>query len=946
MATPAPSSAYAPLETPTTELPPSSTAELPPLASTSSPQPPVPPPTTTTAEHVDLLFKRWTAAVAQKMRRKGKKGTRAGGDGEEDPPPLNKDEEVEVWRSVFEPWALEVGEGGEVDVKGKRKERAVERGVPEMNHERFLGLVEDVCLAISSDVHPKLNAKGSSGSYFALSPSPPHQTLGIFKPADEDPYAALNPKWLKWLHRNFLARLIPFGRSCLVPGQSYISEAAASTLDRMLGTDIVPRTEVVSLASPAFYYDWIDRERAARRGGKLREKEGSFQVFLKGFTDASDFLAKHPYPGRPVRPSSSKNSSPSPKHRHNRRRRIRGCLSCLLCLCGRAGAEKVLDEELGEAKEGDEGGEECDFEWTEEVVESLREGLECLVILDFLIRNTDRGLDNFMLKPCSSCEPPAALAAPLAPSPSQPSSSSSPPSVTPSRPHLHLAAIDNSLAFPHTHPSGWRRYPYGWLFLPLSLIGRPWSAATRERFLPKLSDPRWWSTLKREVRDEFKREASGKGGGKWREEVFEKQFALVKGQGLNLAASLRKEDEGPVELCRRPKKLVFDDYVLVPIDADQAALSSTTPRPNSPAPLSFGQAADTVLDTPSSPHRPALHEQQSAPSKLALSSPSRPSPSSSPTAKKSKHRRAVSSSSFDYSSIAARRSFPSPQSSPSRTRTGAQLSPVNAPILATTTRSPSVSVPISDAAPSSTEAAQLRKPLDALSASLDRPGGVFPSRGAKDAAADGGDEQAEGEEEELPEETGVSLMRRLDRVEETERKRLKRAEKDTAARAALDLDGEVDLAGGGASSLRVGKNRRTFSHGAGAAAGRGRAKPWRLFRRAVSEEHAPLDERSRLLGGGGEGSDALFEGEEAGEEQGDADERAVQSEIVVGPGGNGRGMSMSWYGGTLGGVTEGDEACEEEPERVEGRGKRRKWVVVERIEDVKEPKRHWWRWEW
>jgi hypothetical protein len=35
-----------------------------------------------------------------------------------------------------------------------------------------------------------------------------------------------------------------------------------------------------------------------------------------------------------------------------------------------------------------------------------------------------------------------------------------------------LAAIDNSLSFPWKHPDGlWRSYPYGWLWLPVSLIG-------------------------------------------------------------------------------------------------------------------------------------------------------------------------------------------------------------------------------------------------------------------------------------------------------------------------------------------------------------------------------------------------------------------------------------------------------------------------------------------
>ena len=38
------------------------------------------------------------------------------------------------------------------------------------------------------------------------------------------------------------------------------------------------------------------------------------------------------------------------------------------------------------------------------------------------------------------------------------------------RPHIHLAAIDNSLSFPHQHPKGWRSFVYGWLYL-VSLCG-------------------------------------------------------------------------------------------------------------------------------------------------------------------------------------------------------------------------------------------------------------------------------------------------------------------------------------------------------------------------------------------------------------------------------------------------------------------------------------------
>lgn len=106
----------------------------------------------------------------------------------------------------------------------------------------------------------------------------------------------LNPKLLKWVHRNFLSSVIPFGRACLIPQLSYLSEAAASLLDRRLEANIVPRTEVVELSSSAFYYVWIDRERARSRdkggkGIKLPPKPGSWQVFLKGYKGESPIAA-------------------------------------------------------------------------------------------------------------------------------------------------------------------------------------------------------------------------------------------------------------------------------------------------------------------------------------------------------------------------------------------------------------------------------------------------------------------------------------------------------------------------------------------------------------------------------------------------------------------------------------------------------------------------------
>jgi len=69
----------------------------------------------------------------------------------------------------------------------------------------------------------------------------------------------------------------------LIPNLSYISEAAASVLDRQLKLFIVPHTEVVWLSSKAFNYDWFDRRAYYRKGKPLPQKVGSFQIFLDGF---------------------------------------------------------------------------------------------------------------------------------------------------------------------------------------------------------------------------------------------------------------------------------------------------------------------------------------------------------------------------------------------------------------------------------------------------------------------------------------------------------------------------------------------------------------------------------------------------------------------------------------------------------------------------------------
>ena len=148
--------------------------------------------------------------------------------------------------------------------------------------------------------------------------------------------------------------------------------------------------------------------------------------------------------------------------------------------------------------------------------------------------NTDRGLDNFMIKCCDidhekapiDPPPPTTLRVdtPQMSEIRKPNPTTSgvvvPPTATPSmsalgtrtpgtstpnrgRSHIHIAAIDNSLSFPHEHPRGWRTFTYGWLYLPVSIIGRPFSEGTRNHFLPLLTSKTWWEETSWQLRQLF-----------------------------------------------------------------------------------------------------------------------------------------------------------------------------------------------------------------------------------------------------------------------------------------------------------------------------------------------------------------------------------------------------------------------------------------------------------
>ncbi|KAJ5679190.1 hypothetical protein N7462_007434 [Penicillium macrosclerotiorum] len=529
---------------------------------------------------INARLERWAEEIASKFKIHRVKGK------------TYEEEKLEIYHSVFQappgvlPISAEALESDEFEGQ-QRKARA-----------EYEEIIESVRLAIELDVHPRMISQGSSGSYFARNPE--GKVVGVFKPKDEEPYASRNPKWTKWIHRNLFPCF--FGRACLIPNLSYVSEAAAYVLDARLRTNLVPYTDIAYLSSRSFFYDFWDRRKAWKGKKSLPPKAGSFQVFLKGYKDANIFLRDHPWPDQN---NSGFRASDAPKRKKrpwNEACRPSGMQS-----------DDEDDDENGHMPSPNSRGESAErrFNWTENLKQSFREELEKLVILDYIMRNTDRGLDNWMVKIDWGTEQVSIVAEPpknsdpkpqhdeddLMPPP-RPVSVNSNGTRSPRSPHpyrrqetmmavsrtgtplasseqqasIQVGAIDNSLSWPWKHPDAWRSFPFGWLFLPVSLIGQPFSQKTRDHFLPLLTSTAWWSGTQMALRQVFAQDDD------FKESMFARQIAVMKGQAWNVVETLKQPDHGPLELTRRTRVCVWDDLVDVPVAIPMRAPSMDTQR--------------------------------------------------------------------------------------------------------------------------------------------------------------------------------------------------------------------------------------------------------------------------------------------------------------------------------------------------------------------------------
>ncbi|KAJ8262309.1 hypothetical protein GJAV_G00165010 [Gymnothorax javanicus] len=343
----------------------------------------------------------------------------------------------------------------------------------------FAEVIRRAELAIENGIFPERISQGSSGSYFVKDPK--GKIIGVFKPKSEEPYGHLNPKWTKYFHK--VCCPCCFGRGCLVPNQGYLSEAAASLVDQKLGLDVVPKTKVVYLVSETFHYNAIDR--AKSRGKRYA-------------------LEKVPQVGRRF-------------HRIG------------------------LPPKVGSFQLFVEGYHEADF-WLrkfetdpppENIRKQLQSQFERLAVLDYIIRNTDRGNDNWLIKNEKCDESEVSMKDVECRGEEDPA--------------VRIAAIDNGLAFPFKHPDEWRAYPFHWAWLPQAKL--PFSQETRDLVLPRIADMNFVQDLCEDLQEMFQADKGFDKG------TFEQQMSVMRGQILNLTQAL-KDGKSPIQLVQMPRVVV------------------------------------------------------------------------------------------------------------------------------------------------------------------------------------------------------------------------------------------------------------------------------------------------------------------------------------------------------------------------------------------------------
>lgn len=298
-----------------------------------------------------------------------------------------------------------------------------------------------------------------------------------------------------------------------------MSEAGASLVDTKLNLQIVPKTRVVRLVSETFNYPRIDRQKA-----KIKRT-------IKERVPAARFK------------------------------------------------RMTLPPKTGSFQLFVDGFKDADY-WlrrfeqeplSTRLSQKFQLQFERLVVLDYIIRNTDRGNDNWLIKydqPSNHASNGSINSGnsinnnfiTLATSSNLQSNGihhiGSASSISRHEiddwnmieiPEIRIAAIDNGLAFPFKHPDSWRAYPYHWAWLPQAKA--PFSQEIKDLVLPSLSDLNFVEDLCNDLLELFKQDKGFDRG------LFEKQMSVMRGQILNLTQAL-KDGKSPVQLVQMPAVIV------------------------------------------------------------------------------------------------------------------------------------------------------------------------------------------------------------------------------------------------------------------------------------------------------------------------------------------------------------------------------------------------------
>uniref|UniRef100_A0A914BW04 Phosphatidylinositol 4-kinase type 2 n=1 Tax=Acrobeloides nanus TaxID=290746 RepID=A0A914BW04_9BILA len=164
---------------------------------------------------------------------------------------------------------------------------------------------------------------------------------------------------------------------------------------------------------------------------------------------------------------------------------------------------------------------------TEEERRVFIEKFQRMCVLDYVIRNTDRHDDNWLIRHVPGKD-------------------------------MKIAAIDNGLSFPFQHPectSRFRTFPFAWA--SLNIANEPWDRELRQKLLKKLTQT-CVDSLCREIRCLFRHHRSENSESMIRHNqplLIRNQMRVLRGQIWNLREAL-ENDETPAEMVRKTPILV------------------------------------------------------------------------------------------------------------------------------------------------------------------------------------------------------------------------------------------------------------------------------------------------------------------------------------------------------------------------------------------------------